>query len=130
MLRPSILYACETYYNLTEPQIRQLERIEELFLGKVFKTSKSCPIVQLYLEVGHVPAHFEIKRMRLLFLKNILQQKPSSMIYNFFQLQISNPTCGDWATACLKDLKELRISESLQEIQEMNKTKGNTSLPN
>ena len=128
MLRPSILYACETYYNLTEPQIRQLERIEEQFLRKVFKTSKSCPIVQLYLEAGHIPARFEIKRMRLLFLKNILQQKPSSMIYNFFQLQVSNPTRGDWASACLKDLKELRIYESLPEIQEMNKTKFNKLL--
>ena len=50
------------------------------------------------------------------------------MIYNFFQLQVSNPTRGDWATACLKDLKELRIYESLPEIQEMNKTKFNKLL--
>ena len=99
MLRPSILYACETYYNLTEAQTRQLERIEENFLRKVFKTLKSCPIVQLYLEAGHIPARFEIKRMRLLFLKNIMQQKPSSMILEFFRLQVSNPTRGDWATA-------------------------------
>ena len=31
MLRSSIFYACETYYNLKETEIRQLERIEEVF---------------------------------------------------------------------------------------------------
>ena len=74
ILRPSILYACETYYNLTETQMRQIERIEEGFLRQVFKTTKGCPIVQLYLEVGQVPARFECQRMRLLYMKNILQQ--------------------------------------------------------
>ena len=32
MLRSSILYACETYYNMKEVELRQLERIEEGFL--------------------------------------------------------------------------------------------------
>ena len=128
MLRPSILYACETYYNLSEYQIRQLERIEEDYLRKVFKTTKSCPIVQLYLEAGHIPARFEIIRLRLLYLKNILQQDPSSMIFRFFQLQVENPTQGDWASACFKDLKELGIIESLEEIKQMSKFTFNKML--
>ena len=43
-LRGSILYASETYYNLTENNLRNIERIEETFLRKVLKTSKGCPI--------------------------------------------------------------------------------------
>ena len=49
ILRGSILYASETYYNLTEMQLRKIERIEEEYLRKVLKTSKGCHIVQLYL---------------------------------------------------------------------------------
>ena len=128
MLRPSILYACETYYNLSEYQIRQLERIEEDYLRQVFQTLRTCPIVQLYLEAGHIPARFEIKKLRLLYLKNILQQDPSSMIFKFFELQVSNPTRGDWVSACIKDLKELRITESLEEIKQMSKMKFNKML--
>ena len=64
MLRSSLLYACETYYGLSEYQIRQIERIEEQFLRKLFKTSKGCPIAQLYLESGHIPARFEIFKRR------------------------------------------------------------------
>ena len=58
ILRSSILYASETYYGLTEAQVRQIERIEENFLRKLFKTSRGCPISQLYLESGHIPARF------------------------------------------------------------------------
>ena len=70
ILRSSILYACETFYNLKETEIRQLERIEEGFLRKMFKTSKGCPITQLYLESGLIPARFAIKKCRLLFIKS------------------------------------------------------------
>ena len=123
ILRPSILYACETYYSLSEYNLRQLERIEESYLRKVFKTPKSCPIVQLYLESGQIPARFEIQRLRLLYLQNILKQNPSSMIYKCFQLQVENPTRGDWVSACLKDLKELKGEKTFEEILGMIKSK-------
>ena len=63
LLRPSILYACETYYNLKEKEIRQIERIEENYLRKVLNTTKGCPIVQMYLEMGHIPARVEIQKI-------------------------------------------------------------------
>ena len=63
LLRPSILYACETYYNLKENEIRQIERIEENYLRKVLNTTKGCPIVQIYLEMGHIPARVEIQKI-------------------------------------------------------------------
>ena len=40
MLRSSILYASECYYDLKETELRQLERIEEGFLRRLFKTPK------------------------------------------------------------------------------------------
>ena len=90
------MYASETYYGLTETQIRQIERIEETFLRKLFKTSRGCPISQLYLESGHIPARFQIYKNRLLFLKYILQQDSKSLINQFLKLQIKYPTRGDF----------------------------------
>ena len=72
ILRSSILYASEAYYNVKETELRALEQIEENYLRKLFKTTRTCPISQLYLEAGHMPARFEIIKKRLLFLKNIL----------------------------------------------------------
>jgi hypothetical protein len=123
MLRSSILYAGETYYNLKEVELRQIERIEEDFLRKLFKTSRGCPISQLYLETGHTPARFAISKMRLLFLKCILHEKPDCMILKFLNLQFENPSKGDWASTCLKDLKDLKINMSLEDIKQITKTR-------
>ena len=86
ILRPSVLYACDTYYNLKENEVRQLERIEENFLRKVLGTARGCPISQLYLETGHIPARLEIQKTRLLYLQYILQQPEDSSLLKFLLL--------------------------------------------
>ena len=82
MLRGSILYACEMYHNLKESEIRRIERIEEVFMRKILQTSRGCPIIQLYLEIGQAPARFEIQKMRLLYLKYILDEEEDSILKN------------------------------------------------
>ena len=123
MLRPSILYASEMYYNLKENEIRRIERIEEKFMRKVLNTTKGCPIVQLYLTLGQIPARYEIKKMKLMFLKYILEQSEESLLKKFFNLQLQFPTQGDWVKSCLSDLMELNIQESFDEIRIMTKNK-------
>ena len=122
ILRSSILYASETYYNLKENELRTLERIEEKFIRKLLKTSRGCPISQIYLETGHIPARFEIYRRRCLFFKDILDGNPESMIYKFIMVQHKHPTRGDWVSSCLRDLRYLDINFSLEEIQVLKKT--------
>ena len=119
MLRSSILYACETYYNLKEHEIRMLERIEEQYMRKLLKTPKSCPISQLYLELGHMPARFHIFKMRGLFMKYILNESESSKIFRFFMLQKENPVRGDWVSTCMKNMKALDINNSIEDIKGM-----------
>ena len=119
MLRSSILYASETYYNLKEYEIRQLERIEENFMRQLLKTTKGCPISQLYSELGQIPARFDILKLKMFYLKDILNQDPTSMIYNVFYLQIEKPVRFDWASSCIKDLKRLNINMSFDEIRNM-----------
>ena len=87
MLRTSILYASETYYNLKENELRSIERIEETYLRQLISTRRFCTISMLYLEFGVWPARFEIIRMRLLFLKYILNQDEKSTLYRFFKKQ-------------------------------------------
>ena len=119
MVRGSILYACEMYYDLKESELRQIERIEEGYLRQIFKTTKGCPITELYLSIGQHPARFEIQKMRLLFLKQILHEDEESLTYKVFKLQLEYPTRGDWASSCLTDLQELKIEKSLSQIKLM-----------
>ena len=119
MLRSSILYGSETYYDLKENELRALERIEESYMRQLLGTTKGCPIVQLYLELGHTPARFGIMKLRLYFLKTILDQEKTSLISKFFHLQLENLTKSNWAATCLNNLKEMNINMSIKEIMEM-----------
>ena len=92
-------------------------------MRKILKTNKSCPISQIYLEYGQWPARFELKKMRCLFLKQILQQNEHSQLYKFFKLQQNHPVKGDWVTTILKDLSELEIFETFDEIRKMPRNK-------
>lgn len=121
MLRSSILHGSECYYNLKEQEIRQLERIEESFMRQLLKTKKSCPINQLYTELGQLPARFDIMKLRLFFLKYILNQDPQSGIYRMYHLQLENPKRGDWASTCRKNMKDLNVNLSNEEIRKMSK---------
>ena len=128
MVRGSLLYTCDMYYDLKETELRQIERIEDGYLRQVLKTSKSCPITELYLSVGQHPARFEIQKMRLLYLKYILLQDEESLISKFLQLQLEQPTKGDWASTCLYDLKELQMNLTLEDIKLISEQKFRNML--
>ena len=117
ILRSSIYYACETYYNLKETEIRKLERIEEGFLRKLLKTGKGCPITQLYLESGQIPGRFEIIRARLLYLKYILNQNEKSRLYKFFEAQLNNSRKGDWVNMCNQSIQQICLDMSMSDIK-------------
>ena len=122
-MRTSVLYASETYYNLRENELRSIERIEESFLRQLVSTRRFCKISLLYLEFGVWPARFEIKRLRLLFLKYILNQNVDSTIYQFFQSQRRSNLKGDWVTMCKDDPAELKIKMTFEEVKNMKLTK-------
>ena len=128
MLRTSILYACETYYNLKENELRCIERIEESFIRQLVSTRRYCKIALLYLEFGVWPARFEIKRLRLLFLKYILNQDEDSTIYRFLKIQSETKIKGDWASMCVSDLKELKMEMTFNEIKQMKISKFKSLL--
>ena len=99
-----------------------IERIEEEFMRKILKTSS------LYLVLGQTPARFEILKMRLLFLKYILEQPLESIIYRMLKLQLENPTRGDWASSCFKDLENINLKLTLEQIKSMKKEKYKSIL--
>ena len=121
ILRATILYAADMYYSLKETEYRQIERIEEEYMRKIFKTTKGCPLTNLYLELGQIPARFAIIKMRLLYLKYILEQPNDSSIKKMLKLQFENPTQGDWASTCQRDLQYIDLNITIQEIRSITK---------
>ena len=119
LLRSSILFASETMYNVKENEYRQLERIEEDMLRKLFKTVKGCPIYQLYLESGHLPARFHIKRIKLVFYKYILSQNENSLLFTFLMAQKKQPRKGDWYSEVQSIIKEFELHISEEDIKQI-----------
>ena len=87
-LRGSILYAAETYYSLSERNIRMLESTEEDSIRKTLETGVHSPISLLYLETGHIPAQFQIQIMMLNFFKVYPQSKEGITNFSFFPSSI------------------------------------------
>ena len=45
-----------------------------------------------------------------------------------FQLQLENPTVGDWASSCLSELKYINVNLTLEEIRTISKEKYTSIL--
>jgi hypothetical protein len=56
-------------------------------------------------------------KMRLLFLKYILDQEEESILQKFLKLLFKDPVRRDWASTCMNDIKELKLTLSLEEIK-------------
>ena len=119
LIRNSILYASEAMCSIKEAHYRALESIEESVLIRVFKTLKSCPRHLMYLEVGLVPARYQVHRQVLNYIQYILQQPRSSMIYRIFEAMRMNPTRGDWASFAMELIEKYDLKLNLEEICEM-----------
>ena len=123
LLRASLLYACETYVNMNEKEYMLIESIEDTCLIKILDAGRNCPRSILYLEVGEIPARFQIKRLMLNYLHYILQEDKKSLISKFFHAQCKSPIKNDWITNIHKIKAEINLDYSFEEIHVMTKTK-------
>ena len=111
----------EAWYNITNSELCLIESIDEILLRKLLNAPKSTPKEMLYLELGCIPYRDIIQKRRLIFLFYILKQDPKSIIYRFFESQRNHGTSKDWVTTIGKDLKELQINLTFDQIKSMEK---------
>ena len=83
-----ILYNFESWHNLTQHNISELENVYRMFLQNQLKAATSTPIDGCYLELGIMQIRFIIKAKRLnyyLYYSAIKEQ--NSMLYRVFNFQ-------------------------------------------
>ena len=79
---PRLIYNCESWSNLTQKDISNLQL---KFLRRVMEVPKSTPIAALFLELGILPIQYEIEKRQLIFLRRILDREnddPIKMCYH------------------------------------------------
>ena len=123
ILRGSLLYGTETFYNITETEYRKIEKIEERLIKQILQTNRLCPTHLMYLALGVYPARFHIYKSKCNFLYDLLHQNEESLLYKFFQAQHRHPVSGDWISDIIKVMEMIGLNLSFIEIKNMNFSK-------
>ena len=70
-----------------------------------------------YLESGHLPARYYIKRIKLVFYQYILTQNENSLMFKFLMAQKKQPRRGDWYSEIQSIMEDFEITISDDEIK-------------
>ena len=111
----------ETWYNITNAELELLESVDVKFLRSLLKAPRSTPKEMFFLELGCVPIRELIIKRRIMFLHYIINQSENSMIYKFFKTQLKTKRTKDWVSSVLKDLEDLKIEKTIEEIKNTKK---------
>ena len=123
MLISKLIYSSEIWYNVSKDQYSKLEEIDEMYFRRIFELPKSTPRIGLYIECGKIPAKYIIKTRRILYLWHILHLDENELLFKFYLAQKLKPGKNDWVPAVFKDLEEIDLKVTEEEIKKMPKEK-------
>ena len=123
ILISKLVFNSEVWYNLTTKQIEKLEQIDEMFLRRILNVAKTSPKIGLYIECGKMPIRFIVKMRRILYLWHILTREGCELINKFYRVQNYSPSEGDWVLQIRKDMAEIKLNLSEEEISLMSRYK-------
>ena len=72
---PKLIYNDESWSNLTQKDISNLQDAQLNLLRRVIEVPKSTPIAALFLELGILPSQYQSEKRQLVFLKRILDRE-------------------------------------------------------
>ena len=130
MLLSSILLNSESWYNLSDNEIQQLETVDNMLHRRILECPRSTKTSILHLELGTLPIRYLVKSCRLLFLQYLLKQEKESLMYKFFEAQSKWPQKGDWISMVKKDVNEIELNLTFDEISVMSDYSYNTKVKN
>ena len=130
MLLSSILLNSESWYNLSDNEIQQLETVDNMLHQRILECPRSTKTSIMHLELGTLPIRYLVKSRRLLFLQYLLKQEKDSLMYKFFEAQSQWPQKGDWISMVKKDVNEIELNLTFDEISVMSDYSYNTKVKN
>ena len=128
MLISAMLTNSETWYGLTKHDVEELEAVDEHLLRKILLAHSKTPKELLYSETGTIPIRFIIKARRLGYLHHILKRDDNELINRVYCAQKRRPVKDDWYLTVQKDLIDLDIDLSDNQIKNMTKIKFKSYL--
>ena len=113
----------EVSLNLTAGDIKILDNVDLMLLRKALLISSKSSRCLILLELGINSVEFIIKKKRVGYLFHLLTSSVPSLSKQVFDQQVKNPRKGDFINLVMKDLKDLNINLSLEDISMLPKSK-------
>ena len=112
LLLNSMLTNSETWYNLSENNLEELEKVDRQLLRNILSTGRNTPKPMLYLELGCMRISTIIKCRRLNFLHYLLSSDKKKTLFKFFETQWKYPHVNDWTVTVRQDLEDFYIKNA------------------
>ena len=116
MFLNGVIYSSESWYRVTEEEIEELEKLDNILLRYIFEVPQSAPVVSLFLESGSVRIRNILKARRMNFLHQLANLDKQEMEYKFFKCQWDHPSPQDWTEQVKNDLREVGVPVSFDFI--------------
>ena len=114
-----LLFNGETWLNITQSEISELEDLDKTLLRRIVSAPISSPVCALYAELGCYPVRLLLQSKRINFLHYILTRKSGELISKVFWVQKDVPVKNDYYSTVVRDLEEFGISKTFQEIKSL-----------
>ena len=112
----------EVWCGYSDNDLKDLEVIDHQILRAITGAQAKVPTEMLYLETGQVTIKSVISARRLLYLHNILQRHESELIRKIYIAMREDPLRDDWIHLVQKDMKDIDLTLSDNQIEAMSKS--------
>ena len=111
----------ESWINISKTDLENLEKPDTILKRNILSTSGNPSKAFMYLELGMLPVQFVIMEKRLNFLRYIIKESMCSMIRQVYELLKTESVKGDFIYLIKKDMEELDIDFTEEEIKNTTK---------
>ena len=116
-----ILFNSECWHGVTVMDVVRLERLDNILLRGILKSHSKTPIESLHQELGTINIKYILASRRILYLHNILTKDKKEIVPKYYFAQKEKPSRGDFCQMVARDMKEIKLYLSEDEITKSNK---------
>ena len=124
VVKPTLLFDTETWVNITDQELKALDRGHYQVLRKIFEQRENTPYHGILLEIGHWPFSYVVVYKRLMYFHHLIHSDESRITRRIIISQIEGKGKGQtWYRHGVRTwLERLEMVKSVSEMLEIKKS--------
>ncbi|KAF6747319.1 hypothetical protein DFP72DRAFT_821958 [Ephemerocybe angulata] len=130
LVDPYLIFGCEVIIDVSEKNLRMLEKVQIYFLRRLLGLNPRSPIGPLFTETGVMPIRHRRIILALRFARYALQQPHSHYVNRAFRdaLELHRRNKRSWVSDIAKALRSLPLHPVILDVDELETVMGIDSL--